>query len=289
MKNVAIVAVVRNFDDNLYTFGTAKKFFDNGFKVWFEDIHKGQMYADNFTVADSDTVFKNAELIVVLGGDGTILRAAEKALKYDLPILGINLGRLGYMAELEKDELSQIDNLFSDNFGIEKRMTLSVDVVTESGESIYLGDVLNDVVVCKGKYAHCIDIDLFADKKPVRTIRSDGLIISTPTGSTAYSMAAGGSVLDPTLECICATPIVPISRYACPLIFSGDSVLEVFNNDERAEEWSLLLDGVEKYLLRCGDKISIKKSDKFVKMITLKNESFFETLNNKISKYELKK
>ena len=225
----------------------------------------------------------------MLGGDGTILRAAEKALKYDLPILGINLGRLGYMAELEKDEGELIDKIFTDNYGIEKRMTLSVEVITKDGATNHIGEVLNDVVISKGRYTHCIDIDLFADAKPVRTIRSDGLIIATPTGSTAYSMAAGGSVLDPTLECICATPIVPISRYACPLIFSGNSVLEVINNDERADEWSLILDGEEKYSLLFGDKLVIKKSDKYVKMISLKEKSFFETLNNKISKYELKK
>lgn len=289
MRNVAIVPVVRKNEDNFYVFGTAKKFSDNGFKVWFEDIHKGELYADNFAIADSDTVFENAELIVVLGGDGTILRAAEKALKYDLPILGINLGRLGYMAELEKDEGELIDKIFTDNYGIEKRMTLSVEVITKDGKTNHIGEVLNDVVISKGRYTHCIDIDLFADAKPVRTIRSDGLIIATPTGSTAYSMAAGGSVLDPTLECICATPIVPISRYACPLIFSGNSVLEVINNDERADEWSLILDGEEEYSLLFGDKLVIKKSDKYVKMISLKEKSFFETLNNKISKYELKK
>ncbi|MBE6680383.1 MAG: NAD(+)/NADH kinase [Ruminococcaceae bacterium] len=217
-----------------------------------------------------------------------MLRAAENALEYDLPILGINLGRLGYMAELEKDELELIDNIFSEKYGIEKRMTLSVSV-DKKGEIRHIGDVLNDVVIGRGKYAHCIDIDLLADAKPVRTIRSDGLIFATPTGSTAYSMAAGGSVLDPTLECICATPIVPISRYACPLVFSGNSVLQAVHSDDRADEWSLILDGEEKCTMHCGEKLIIKKSEKYVKMLTLKDEGFFETLNNKISKYELKK
>ncbi len=289
MKNVAIVPVVRKFEDNTYTVSAVQQFMKNGVTVWMEDIHKGELYSGNVTLADSDTMFKNAELIVALGGDGTILRAAEKALNYDLPILGINLGRLGYMAELEKDEISLIDKIFSDSYSIENRMTLSVSVVTSNGEIKNIGDVLNDVVIGKGKYAHCIDIDLLADGKPVRTIRSDGLIVATPTGSTAYSMAAGGSVLDPTLECICATPIVPISRYACPLIFSGNSILEAVHNDDRADEWSLILDGEEKYSMTYGESLVIKKSDRFVKMLSLKDESFFETLNNKISKYELKK
>ena len=289
MKNVAIVPVIRKFDDNIYAGGTVQQFLSNGSTVWMEDVHKGELYTLNANLADSDTVYKNAELIVALGGDGTILKAAEKALKYNLPILGINLGRLGYMAELEKEEISLIDNIYSGDFSMESRMTLAVGKSLPDGSFKEIGEVLNDVVIGRGNYAHCIDIDLLADGKNVRTIRSDGLIVATPTGSTAYSMAAGGSVLDPTLECICATPIVPISRYACPIIFSGNSVLEILHNDDRVDKWNVILDGEEKCALHCGEKLVIKRSPNAVKMIRLKNEGFFETLNNKISKYELKK
>ena len=289
MKKVVIVPVIRKLDDTLSTVSTIEKFRNNGAEVWMDEIHKGELYVHNSKLASHDELYKDADLIVALGGDGTILRAAENALKYDVPILGINLGRLGYMAELEKNELDLIDNIFKGEFGIELRMTLSVDVDFSSGVHSHIGDVLNDVVIGRGRYAHCIDIDLLADNKMVRTIRSDGLIIATPTGSTAYSMAAGGSVLDPTLECICATPIVPISRYACPIIFSGDSVLEIIHNDDRSNEWNLILDGEETGGLCCGDRLVIRRSQKAVKMLTLKNEGFFETLNNKISKYELKK
>ena len=288
MKKVAVIPVIRKFDDTLSTVSTVEMFIDNGAEVWMEDVHKGELYAFKAALADSDTVYKDSELIVALGGDGTILRAAEKALKYDVPVLGINLGRLGYMAELETSELGLINNIFKGEYSIEKRMTLSVGIVSTDGKYIHLGDVLNDVVIGRGKYAHCIDIDLLADSKMVRTIRSDGLIIATPTGSTAYSMAAGGSVLDPTLECICATPIVPTSRYACPVVFSGNSVIEVVHSDDRVDEWSLVLDGEDKASLRHGEKLIIKRSPKAVKMISLKNEGFFETLNKKISKYELK-
>ena len=288
MKKVAVIPVIRKFDDTLSTVSTVEMFIDNGAEVWMEDVHKGELYAFKAALADSDTVYKDSELIVALGGDGTILRAAEKALKYDVPVLGINLGRLGYMAELETSELGLINNIFKGEYSIEKRMTLSVGIVSTDGKYIHLGDVLNDVVIGRGKYAHCIDIDLLADSKMVRTIRSDGLIIATPTGSTAYSMAAGGSVLDPTLECICATPIVPTSRYACPVVFSGNSVIEVVHSDDRVDEWSLVLDGEDKSSLRHGEKLIIKRSPKAVKMISLKNEGFFETLNKKISKYELK-
>ena len=289
MRNVAIVPVVREPEDSIYTCKAVQQFIKNGVTVWMENVHNGEPYTDNVVLAQGDSVFKNAELIVVLGGDGTILRAAEQALNYNLPILGINLGRVGYMAELEKDELCLIDNIFSGEYHIENRMILSIYSVDKNDKTLHIGDVLNDVIVSKGNYSRCIDIDLRADDKPVRSIRGDGLIIATPTGSTAYSMSAGGSVLDPTLECICATPIVPISRYACPLIFSGNSVLEVVHNDDRAEQLSIVLDGVIKHYMATGEKIVVKKADKFVKMLSLKDEGFFETLNNKISKYELKK
>ncbi len=289
MKNFAVVPVIRKEEDIKYTSETVAAFLKNGATVWMDIIHKNKPYSDGAVFADADEVYKHTELICVLGGDGTILRAAENALRYDVPILGINLGRLGYMAELEKNEIYLIDNIFLGEYSVEKRMTLSVEIEASDGKHRSLGDVLNDVVIGRGKYAHCIDIDLLADGKMVRTIRSDGLIIATPTGSTAYSMAAGGSVLDPTLECICATPIVPTSRYACPIVFSGSSVLCILNNDERADEWSLVLDGEEKDFLHCGEKLIISRSNKAVKMLTLKDEGFFETLNSKISKYELKK
>ncbi|MBR5315040.1 MAG: NAD(+)/NADH kinase [Clostridia bacterium] len=237
---------------------------------------------------DTEAVYGSCDFIIVLGGDGSILRAAKNAITYGKSVLGINLGRVGYMAELEKDEISLISNVFTNNYSIEKRMTVSVSVRTESGSAIDLGTALNDVVIERGSYSQCADLSLFADGKNVRAFRADGLIISTPTGSTAYSMAAGGSVLDPTLECICATPICPISRYACPTIFSGNSVLEITHKDERIGGLVVSVDGEALHKLAIGETLVVKKSEKPVSMISVKDEGFFETLNNKISQYELK-
>lgn len=289
MKQVVIIPVIRKEKDDLYTSETVSLFKENGAEVIMETKHSKMPYASGAKFADGDELYKNCDLIVVLGGDGTILRAAENALKYDIPLFGINLGRLGYMAELEKDELHLIDNIFKGMSAVEERMVLSVDILRASGETVHLREALNDVVINRGGYTRTIDIDLFSDGKNVRTIRADGLIIATPTGSTAYSMAAGGSVLDPTLKCICATPICPISRYACPTVFSGDSVLEVAHIDERDESWNITIDGDDIGELYRGDTLVIKRSDKVVKMLSVKDEGFFEILNNKISKYELKK
>ena len=289
MKHVAVIPVIRKEKDDIYTSQTVSFFLKNGAEVWMESIHSEKAYASGAKFADGDVLYSGCDLVVALGGDGSILRAAEKALKYDIPLFGINLGRLGYMAEIEKDEFYLIDNIYNEKVSIENRMVLSVDIVRTNGETTHLREALNDVVISRGGYTRSIDIDLYADGRSVRTIRSDGLIFATPTGSTAYSMAAGGSVLDPTLECICATPICPISRYACPTVFSGNSVLEVIHCDDRAESWAITVDGEEVEPLLYGERLIIKRSDKTVKMLSVKDEGFFEILNNKISKYELKK
>ncbi len=289
MKHVVVIPMVRNEKDDVYTSQAVSYFLKNGAAIHMASEHKGMQYSSGAVFADGEELYKDCDLITVLGGDGSILRAAEKALKYDVPIFGINLGRLGYMAEIEKSELYLIDNIYSGNCYIEKRMVLSVELIRAGGEVCYLGDALNDVVLNRGGYTRSIDIDLYADGRSVRTIRADGLIIATPTGSTAYSMAAGGSVLDPTLECICATPVCPVSRYACPIVFSGNSVLEAALCDDRTEEVSITVDGESAENLRCGDRLIVKRSVRAVKMLSVKNEGFFEILNNKISKYELKK
>lgn len=288
MKRVAIVPAIRQKEDINYTLGAISEFKRCGAKVYIERSFSNLILDENVVFTDAETLYKECDLVAVLGGDGSILRAAKNALTYDKPVLGINLGRVGYMAELEKNELSFIANIYKGEFVIEKRMTLSVFVRDESGKTVSLGTALNDVVVERGSYSQCTDLSLYADGKNVRAFRADGLIIATPTGSTAYSMAAGGSVLDPTIECICATPICPISRYACPIVFSGNSQLEVSHKDERIAGLVVSVDGETMHNLKIGEALIVTRSEKAVNLVSVKDEGFFETLNNKISQYELK-
>ena len=288
MKRIAILPTIRKEKDMEYTKQTIACFLKHDAKVWMEDSFSKEAYAAGASFASAEDVYRQCELIVVLGGDGSILRAAQIALRYNIPLLGINLGRLGYMAELEKDEIPMLETIYTGKYCVEERMTLSVAIQTVSGEQIPLGIALNDVVIGRGAYARSIDMDLRADDKPVRTIRADGIVLATPTGSTAYSMAAGGGILDPTLSCICATPIAPISRYALPTVFSGNSVLEIVHSDDRAECWTVNVDGEDVRPLYNGERLIVRRAEALIQMISLKNEGFFEILNNKISKYELK-
>ena len=288
MKRVVIIPTIRQENDITYTYNAVAEFLKFGAEVYMEPAFCNLKLQSEIIFTEVDSIYENCDLIVVLGGDGSILRAAQHALKYDKPLLGINLGRIGYMAELEKDELSYISNIYNGSYTTEKRMTLSVGVQKGDGSFKTLGTALNDVVIERGSYSQCADLTLFADHKNVRAFRADGLIIATPTGSTAYSMAAGGSVLDPTIECICATPICPISRYDCPIVFSGNSVLEIKHNDERAKGLGISVDGESLHCLTIGEVLVVQRSEQSVNMLSVKDEGFFETLNNKISQYELK-
>ena len=162
--------------------------------------------------------------------------------------------------------------------------------ISPDGKTTLLSrSALNEVAVGRGSYPKCIDLRLNADGCMVRTIRADGVVFATPTGSSAYSMAAGGSVIDPVLECVCVTPVCPISRYACPIIFSGNTTLELENIDDRAPHVDVTADGTEPMPLYFGERLVISRSERRCKMLKLKHAGFFSVLNAKLSEYELKK
>ena len=214
---------------------------------------------------------EKADVIAALGGDGTIMRAAHIAAKLNIPVIGINLGRVGYMAELDGSEISLIAKYFNGQYTEDARMMLTVKV----GSNTYYA--LNDAVF-HSKNRHMCKYALSCDNREVNEYRGDGIIISTPTGSTAYSMSAGGSVIDPRLSCICVTPICAQSLTARPLIFEPKSKLCV---TAQCTEAMLTVDGSEPISITQGDSVSISKSKRVFKMIKLKEDSFFEVLRSK--------
>ena len=216
---------------------------------------------------------EEAELIVVLGGDGTLMHASHAAQKYDIPMIGINLGRIGYMAEIETNELARLGEVIDGNYTVEERMMLTV----EYGGTAY--PALNDAVI-RANTTHPAFVTLLCDGQMVNTYRGDGLICSTPTGSTAYSVSAGGSVVDPRLQCIGVTPLCPQSLIARPLIFSPECVLTV-----RAEEGQaciLTVDGEEAIPLRAGADVTVRRSNVSLKMIRITDDGFYTVLNKKL-------
>jgi len=238
---------------------------------------------EEFRYLPIDSVYAEADVLIVLGGDGTILEAGRRAAQRGIPILGINLGRLGYMAELEMGELDQLSRLFSGEYRIEERSMLRVELLSAGGDLRAFCDALNDAVISNGSVSRMIDLELCEGDETVTTYRADGLIIATPTGSTAYSMSAGGAVVDPRVACICATPICPHSFIARPLLFPDDAVLRVRNICNREKMLYLTVDGRMNFELYRNQSVRITKSNKTTRLIRLKNSDFYRKLRKKMN------
>ncbi len=238
-----------------------------------------------FTFLPMDEVYESADLMVVLGGDGTILETARRAATRGTPILGINLGRVGYMAELEMSELDLLDKLFSDEpaYTVEHRSMLHVELLNTSGEVRTTAYGLNDAVITNGSIARIVDVELSENGIPVTTCRSDGLIVATPTGSTAYSMSAGGPVADPRVKCFCVTPICPHTLSNRPIIFPDTAVLEIKNICQREKMLFLTVDGRTNCELYRGEVVRITKSPLETRLIRVKEWGFYHKLRTKMN------
>jgi NAD+ kinase len=247
-----------------------------------------------FTFLPMDELYANADLLIVLGGDGTILEAARRSAQRETPILGINLGRVGYMAELEMGELDQLASLFDRvtaeghkpaAYEIEKRSMLHVEVLTAGGEVRQQMYGLNDAVITNGSVSRIVDIELSENGSPITTYRADGLIVATPTGSTAYSMSAGGPVTDPRVRCFCVTPICPHSLAARPMIFPDDSALEIRNICQREKMLYLTVDGRTNCELYRGESVRITRSPLETRLVRLKACGFYSRLRLKMAEH----
>lgn len=218
------------------------------------------------------------DMIVVIGGDGSILRAARTAAPIGVPLLGVNLGRLGYMAEIESHEIAQIDGFFSGDYEIEERMMLSVETIRGGVSKYPPVCALNDAVISNGAISRMVDITLYCNGSEAGSYRADGIIAATPTGSTAYSLSAGGPVIDPRLHCICMTPVCSQSLRVRPMVFSDDSVLEVKGSIRSVGDLFLTVDGFRNYRLERDDVIRITRSSQVTKLVKLKKNGFFDVL-----------
>ncbi len=222
-----------------------------------------------------------ADAAICLGGDGTILSVASAAAESDTPILGINLGHLGYMSELEANEISMLENLCDGNYGIEKRFMLSAKLIHGDGTAEEYG-ALNEILVCRGAVSKMIRLALRCNGTDVAAYRADGLIVSTPTGSTAYALSAGGPIIDPALSLISVCPICPHTfAGARPLVFSPDSGLEITVSSLYNGDIYLTADGKASRSVNYDDVITVTGSERSVRFIKLKSNAFYQTLYKK--------
>jgi NAD+ kinase len=226
-------------------------------------------------------IARKADLIVVLGGDGTLLSVARLVERPEIPILGVNLGGLGFITEVAVDELeSVLAKTLAGDFSVEKRMTLEIQVHGKKGRSKKFR-VLNDAVIAKGARSRIIDLETFVGEEYLCTYRADGLIISTPTGSTAYSLAAGGPLLYPTLGAIVLSPICPHTLTHRPIVVSSKSKVQVTLRSA-GDTVILSPDGQQGVLLNNGDVVEVQDYGVPVSLVKAPSRSYFEVLRNKL-------
>ena len=237
--------------------------------------------ADAFPCAGTDGMLASCDLAVALGGDGTIIHTAKRAALAGRAVLGINCGRLGFMAGLEADELVQLSALIHGEYTVEKRMMLAVRVLTADGHARETV-ALNEAVVSRGSLSRMVELEVANRGVPVKTYRADGLIVATPTGSTAYSLSAGGPIADPAVNCLLLTPVCPHSLYSRAYIFPADAQLEIRAAAEGDRQVYLTVDGEEGISLAPEDTVCVSRAPIDASLITIKRRSFYDVLNDKL-------
>jgi NAD+ kinase len=221
------------------------------------------------------------DMIVVFGGDGTILSVARLVGSRSVPILGVNLGGLGFITEISKDEVcGGMNNILSGKYSFEERIMLIADVY-RNGKKLKQHNALNDIVLHKSALARMIELDIHINNKYVTTFKADGLIISTPTGSTAHSLSAGGPILYPTLESFLMTPICPHTLTSRPIVLPDAFTLDI--SVKKGDDVYLTLDGQEGLPLKVNDKVKIKKADYKTRFLHLHDRDYFKVLRTKLN------
>lgn len=271
-------------DTNFKTLRAAMQILRNvGFQVKvclpFDVDHSYELPRDiHFSRLDRE--IQNAEMVICFGGDGTILHMAKAATRKGIPLLGVNIGTMGFMAELESTELEKLELLADGNYRLDNRMML--DVTVQRDRDIIFHDIcLNDVVITKGGIARIVHLQVNCDGVQAMDFGGDGVIIATPTGSTAYSLSAGGPIVEPEADNIIITPICAHDMVNRCIVASGKRVVTVKMNDNARRNAYLAVDGGKAVRLNVGDVATIRKSRLETKLVRLKDRSFYDVVNAK--------
>ena len=228
-------------------------------------------------------VIRDTDITVTVGGDGTIIHNAKFAALYKKPLLGINLGRIGFVANIEPDELSELSKLLTGDYRIQSRMLLEITVDKDGAQSRYTA--VNEVVLHRDTLANLIDISVELGEERMISYRADGMLFSTPTGSTAYSFSAGGPVIEPDMRCILLNPICPHALSTRPVVFGEDSVLRARVWPSSTFKCYLTVDGQYHIPISSDDTVTVKKSPLELSLVILKEKNFYKLLSEKLKEF----
>ncbi|HJC14142.1 NAD(+)/NADH kinase [Agathobaculum sp.] len=230
---------------------------------------------------ETDEAIRVADAAVVLGGDGTMLRIARAAAQNDVPLLGVNVGHVGFMTELEPGELGEMEKLFDGYSSIDSRMMLHVSVIRNQ-RVVYENDALNDIVIAKGTAFRVVRVCISADDEEVTSFNGDGVIVATPTGSTAYGLSAGGPVIEPSAENMAVIPICAHALTAKSFVFSPERRIMLTASCEGGSEVFVSADGGQSFAVRPDDRVIITRSPLRTRLVRLKGISFYKILQQKL-------
>ncbi|MGI6778066.1 MAG: NAD(+)/NADH kinase [Acetivibrionales bacterium] len=231
---------------------------------------------------DEEGVFDNSDIIICLGGDGSFLGVARKVYKRNIPILGINLGALGFLTEVEKKDIDKaVECIIGGKYSIEERMMLETEILRE--DRILGKDIaLNDVVISRGALSRILHVSTYINGTFVDSFPGDGLIVSTPTGSTGYTLSTGGPIVEPDVDIIIVSPICPHILYSRSFITTGDRTVKAVIQENYSHSAMVTVDGQKGYEVRGGDVVTVKKSEYKVKLVRINTRNFFNILRSKI-------
>ncbi|MBR9913055.1 MAG: NAD(+) kinase [Gammaproteobacteria bacterium] len=232
--------------------------------------------------ADGETLGKTCDLVIVVGGDGSLLGAARSLAKYNVPLLGVNRGRLGFLTDITPEDIEdKVAEVLAGKYLMESRFLLDTSVVRQ-GKVIGGGDALNDVVIHPGRFIRMIEFELYIDGQFVYSQRSDGLIVSTPTGSTAYALSGGGPIMHPKLDAIVIVPMNPHTLSSRPIVVDGNSEIRINVGEHNRAYPHVTCDGQNHVVTNPGDEIHIHKKPHKLHLIHPLNHNFYETCRTKL-------
>lgn len=253
----------------------------NGARILMKDAYTCEVALDYIQFISDDAMIGECDVIICIGGDGTILRAAALSIKYGCAVLGINCGRLGFMSSLERADVARLSDLCKGNYTLESRMMLDIIVTKADGTNIS-SHALNEAVISHGVASKIQDFTVLADGVVVSSLRADGLIFSTPTGSSAYSLSAGGPLIEPTIDCIEFTQICPHSLFSRTMLIAPNRVIEVKYNANKGSKIAVSVDGRVPIELDPLDRLFIKKSSYSVNFVDMSANNYFKSIGTKL-------
>ena len=228
----------------------------------------------------AEQVIRACDIAVTVGGDGTIIHHAKYAALYDKPLLGVNTGRIGFVANIEPDELDELKRLLTGDYRVQRRMLLDITKTRLNDSRSYTA--VNEVAIHRDSLSSMVDISVDLGSEHIISYRADGMLFSTPTGSTAYSFSAGGPVIEPDMRCILLTPVCPHALSSRQVVFGKDAVLTAYVHPDSTLKCYMTVDGQDYVPVSSDDRITVRRSPRELKLIILKEKNFYTLLNEKL-------